>query len=128
MSGRNLRRRSFVGCLLDACRGVFAAVQSEWNMKVHLAMSGAVIVVGVVLNVDRYDWCLLILSISLVLSLELLNTSLEKALDRLAPEEHPLTGLAKDTAAASVLMAACGAASVGLLVFVPHLFSLMEKG
>ena len=41
------------------------------------------------------------------------------------PEQSPLIGAAKDVAAGAVLLAAIGAAVVGLLVFVPHLAALM---
>ena len=48
-------------------------------------------------------WALSLLSAGLVLSLELLNTALERALDRLHQEQHESIRVAKDCAAAAVL-------------------------
>jgi diacylglycerol kinase (ATP) len=60
-------------------------------------------------------------AIILVWSAEAFNTALEELADALHPERDPGIGRAKDVAAAAVLIAALGAAVIGMLVFVPHL-------
>ena len=57
----------------------------------------------------------------IVLSAELMNTAIEATLDRVSVEQHPLAKVAKDTAAAAVLISAGGAVLVGLLILGPHL-------
>jgi diacylglycerol kinase (ATP) len=49
-------------------------------------------------------WALLLLNCGLVLAAELFNTALEHALDHLHPELHPAIKVAKDCAAAAVLV------------------------
>jgi diacylglycerol kinase (ATP) len=52
---------------------------------------------------------------------EALNTAFELLCDVASPEFHPLVEKAKDVAAGAVLIAAIGAAAVGLLVLGPPL-------
>ena len=75
----------------------------------------------------RAPWGLLVLAMALVISAELGNTALEFLADALHPGEKPLVGWAKDVAAAGVLVAALGAALVGLLVLGPRLLALFSR-
>ncbi|MCD0169831.1 diacylglycerol kinase [Deinococcus sp. 23YEL01] len=63
------------------------------------------------------------LACALVLSLELLNTALEAVVDLVSPEWHALAGVAKDAAAAAVLLGSGGALIVGLSVLLPPLLA-----
>ncbi|MFN4250727.1 diacylglycerol kinase [Deinococcus sp.] len=63
------------------------------------------------------------LACALVLSLELLNTALEAVVDLVSPEWHALAGVAKDAAAAAVLLGSVGALIVGLSVLLPPLLA-----
>ena len=56
---------------------------------------------------------------------EALNTAFEFLTYVASPSFHPLAGHAKDVAAGAVLIAAIGAVVIGLLVFGPHLESLL---
>ncbi len=65
------------------------------------------------------------LACGLVLGLELLNTALEALVDLASPEVHPLAKIAKDTAAAAVLLASLSALVVGAVTFGPPLLRLL---
>lgn len=67
----------------------------------------------------------IVLCCALVLSLELLNTSLEAVVDLASPEVHPLAKVAKDAAAAAVLVGSGGALVVGVVVLGPALWRLI---
>jgi diacylglycerol kinase len=84
---------------------------------VHLVAGAAVLVAAGLVGVSAGGLTALILAIGLVLSAELANTAVEAALDAAVPREHPLVGLAKDTAAAAVLVASAAALAVGIVVF-----------
>jgi diacylglycerol kinase (ATP) len=64
-----------------------------------------------------------VLASALVLVAELVNTAVETAVDLAGPSPHPLAAVAKDAAAAAVLVAALGAVAVGLATFGPPLWS-----
>ena len=51
-----------------------------------------------------------------------MNTAIEAVIDLAAPKPHPLAKIAKDVAAAAVLVGACGAALIGLLILGPPLW------
>ena len=67
------------------------------------------------------EWAILIVTMMIVLATELMNTAIEATLDRVSVEQHPLAKVAKDTAAAAVLISAGGAVLVGLLILGPRL-------
>ena len=73
-----------------------------------------------VLEYTNFGPLWIIVAITLVWCAEAFNTALEQLADALHPENHPGIGRAKDVAAAAVLIAAVGAAVIGMLVFVPH--------
>jgi len=90
-------------------------------MKIHVVTGIFVIIAGWYFSITPTEWCLVTLSIVLVLSAEGFNTAIEHLTDLTSPDYHPLAGKAKDVAAGAVLLAAMGAAIVGLIVFLPYL-------
>jgi diacylglycerol kinase (ATP) len=71
------------------------------------------------------EWCLLVLVITAVWVAEGLNTAFEFLCDVASPEFHPLVKKSKDVAAGAVLLSAVGAASVGLLIFIPYVIAYL---
>ncbi len=66
-------------------------------------------------------WAISGLAVALVLSAELMNSSLEALIDHLHPQTHPGIRRAKDIAAGSVLVAGVAALGVGGLLLLSHL-------
>jgi diacylglycerol kinase len=105
-----------------AFRGLAELVVTQHNARIHLAITLAVIGLGLVVGVSHLEWALLALAVGLVWAAEAANTALEWLCDLVSPEHHPLVRKAKDVAAGGVLLAAIAAAAAGLLVFVPRVF------
>jgi undecaprenol kinase len=63
--------------------------------------------------------------VTLVLSLELMNTAIERAIDLVTKDVHPLAKQAKDVAAGAVLVASVGAAVTALIIFGPRLWNVL---
>jgi diacylglycerol kinase len=108
------RRISSFAC---AIKGAAFLIRSQPHARIHLAATGAVFVLGLALNLQRLEWCLLIIAIMIVWVAEGMNTALEAIADAVHPAHHPLIGRAKDVAAAAVLIAAVGAVLIGILIF-----------
>jgi len=108
-----------------AFSGVSVLLHSQHNARIHALATGCVIVAGLALGVSTLEWCALILAMVAVWSAEALNTAFEFLCDVASPQFHPLVKKAKDVAAAGVLLAAIGAALVGLLVLGPHVLDLL---
>lgn len=114
------RRR--VASFGHALRGVGSALRSEVHLRFHAAATIVVLGLGFYCGISRLEWALVALAVAGVWTAELANTAIEALTDLASPDFHPLAGKAKDVAAGAVLLAAAGAAVVGVLVFGPHLF------
>lgn len=110
-----LKNQSFLNRLSFACHGVTSAFAQERSFRTQCLCALAMLAVLLWLRPPALWWALCVLSAGLVLALELLNTALERALDRLHPEQHQSIRVAKDCAAAAVLCASITAAMVGAL-------------
>jgi diacylglycerol kinase len=108
-----------------AWAGLAHAARTQRNMRIHIGLAVAVAAAAWVCSVSRWEASVLTIAVALVLVMELLNTSLEAAIDLCSPQRHPLARIAKDSAAAAVLVAAGASVIVGLVVFVPHLLALL---
>ena len=90
-------------------------------MRYHFLSAVLVVLVALFLRVTTIEFALLTLSVLFVLGTELINTAVEAVVDLVSPEFHPLAKIAKDTAAGSVLLAACGAGITGYLILAKYL-------
>ena len=107
-----------------ALRGMGLLVRTQPNARVHLLAAGLVCIAGIYFGLSGTEWLWIVAAIVLVWGAEAFNTALEELADAVHPEQHPGIGRAKDAAAAAVLIAALGAAVIGVLVFAPHLATL----
>jgi diacylglycerol kinase len=113
------RLRSFV----YAGRGVWQ-LRTEPNARIHLLATAFALILATVLKLSALEWALIVFAIALVLTAEALNTAIEYLANALMPSHHPLVGSAKDLGAGAVLIAATGAAVIGVLVLGPHVLRL----
>jgi diacylglycerol kinase len=100
-----------------AFSGWYYVLRVEPNARIHAAISVAVVAIGLWLRIERLEWAALILTMMIVWMAEFTNTAIEAV-----PETHPLARVAKDVAAATVLIGALGAVLVGLLILGPPLW------
>lgn len=104
-----------------AIDGVKEAFQNERNMKIHVALAIIAILFGFLLNLNNTEWAILALTIGFVFSMEFINTSLEQIVDIVSPEKQEKAKIAKDVAAAGVLISALVAILVGAFLFLPKI-------
>jgi diacylglycerol kinase (ATP) len=104
-----------------ALHGLKLLLLEEHHARLHLLATGLVVGAGLVLGLSRQDWQVLVLTVAMVWLAEGLNTALERVCDAAVPNHHPMVGKAKDVAAGSVLITACFAVVMGLLIFLPYL-------
>ena len=105
-----------------AFEGFILAFKEEPNLKIHFGIGVLVILAGLVLQISKIDWIIIITMIGLVISVELTNTSIEAVVDYLIREEHPGAKIAKDISAAAVLVSALTSAIIGVIIFMPYIF------
>jgi diacylglycerol kinase len=105
-----------------AFAGWWYVLRTQRNAWIHALISIAVIVLALWLRLSAGEWSLLILTIMIVWMAEFTNTALEAVVNMTMPTPHPLAKVAKDVAAATVLVGAIGAVVVGLLILGPPLW------
>lgn len=108
-----------------AARGIKIVFGSEPNMKTHILMAVLVTICGFAFSISSTEWMLCILCFGLVMSAEMINTSIENIVDLVSPEQNELAGKAKDIAAGAVLVCAIISAIVGLIIFIPKGLNLI---
>jgi len=111
-----------------AFAGLGHGLRTQVNLRIHFLAASAVIIAGLLLQISTVEWAILVVTIMIVMSAELFNTAVEAMTDRVGQEYHPLSKVAKDTAAGAVLVSAIGAVIVGLLIFGPRLLALIGQG
>jgi len=103
-----------------AFNGVSAALK-EPNFRIQFISAAIVIFLGFWFHINRYEWLAVILCSAIVLSLELVNSAIEKLCNLVTIEVHPSIKFIKDVCAAAVLVAAISALVIGVVVFYPYL-------
>ncbi len=108
---------SFFKGFFYAGRGLLNAL-SERNFRFHLCAAATVIFFGAKFYSFRAsEWAVLLLTCAVVLSLECVNTALERLCDKVCPEQDNLIKKCKDIAAGAVLVSAIFAAAIGVVLF-----------
>jgi diacylglycerol kinase len=105
-----------------ASEGLKIAFIKGRNFRIQIIIGLLAVIAGMVLNLSMPEWLDLTLVISLVLILELVNTVIETILDIVNPEVSERVKIAKDVAAATVLLASIGSVIIGALLFIPKIF------
>lgn len=119
-----MRSRPLFQSFNYAIDGIIYVLRTQRNMRIHFAIAAAVLTISLFLGVDSIQFMLLLVAISLVLISELLNTAVESAIDITTNTYDPLAKIAKDVAAASVLISAIVSVTIGYLVFYPKLIAV----
>lgn len=107
-----------------AAQGFLYIVRYEHNSRIHLFISGVVLIMGFILHIRRLEWVLVLLCMGLVLTAEMINTTIEKLSDIVSPRKNEQIRVIKDISAAVVLMSSFVAMIAGLIIFVPYLWQL----
>lgn len=110
-----------------AWNGIRAAAQEERNFRFHLCAACYALLASWLAELAAVEWCLIVLCIAAVLALELVNSAVERAVDKPDTTHWWSAGAAKDMAAGAVLVMAAGCLAVGLCLFLPRLPVLWQN-
>ena len=107
-----------------ALKGAIKLITTEHSVMVQSSLAVLMIIAGFVFNITNVEWMFQILAFGLVLSVEGLNTAVEKIADFIHPEYHERIGFIKDIAAGAVFFAAMTAIAIGCIIYIPHVSKL----
>jgi len=109
-----------------AAAGIWAALKSEINLRIHFCAAVVALVLCAVLRVDLWGWVAVLILIGLVIFAELFNTAIETVVDLCSPEYHDLAKRAKDIAAGAVLVLAVISVVTGLAIYIDAFVRLVS--
>lgn len=114
-----------------AIEGIIHSVRTQRNMRIHMVSAIIILTICFFYDLSKMELLILIITISMVISAELINTAVELAIDATTNYYHPLAKLAKNAAAGAVLVTAVNAVAVGYIIFWDKLkiinFILIKK-
>ena len=116
-----MKIKKFTESFNHAIEGITYTVRTQRNMKIHMVVALIVLFFSLFFNLSKLEMVILLVTITMVLVLELINTAIEATIDVLANYYHPLAKIAKNVAAGAVLVAAANAIVVGYLIFFDKL-------
>jgi diacylglycerol kinase (ATP) len=107
-----------------AVEGMTFALTTQRNMRIHFGVAFVAMLLSLLFDLSKLEIVLVFFSIIMVVTAELFNTAVEAVVDLVTSDYHPLAKIAKDVAAAAVLLTAVHAVIVGFFVFFDKLFPL----
>ena len=117
-------RRFYSGRLKSvkyAVRGAFKLISSEHSIMAQFIIAIIMCIAGWYFELSATEWMLQIFATGLVLSIEGVNTAIEKICDFVHPQFDPRIGFIKDVAAGAVFFAALTAMAIGLIIYLPKM-------
>ncbi len=109
----------------NARKGLRLALRSEVNIRIHFCAGILVLLAGAYLEFSAEKLCILLLTIGMVITAEMLNSAIEFSLDAVFHNRYSkLVGMAKDISAGAVMFITAIAVTIGLLLFVPEIINM----
>lgn len=118
---------SFIASFVYAFRGLWYALRTQRNARVHVGVAIIVIAAGIFFHLSAVEFAVIFVAITGVFIAEMFNTVFELCIDLASPEYHPLAKIAKDMAAGAVLLYAMLSIVIGVFIFGPHLWALITR-
>lgn len=115
------RAKSFT----HAGRGLWIFLKTTHNAWVHVFVFIIAILLGFYFSISQSEWISLIIVSGLVLISEAFNTAIEIDINLTSSDFHPFAKDTKDVAGGAVLISAITAFIVGIIIFIPHILTLL---
>ncbi len=109
--------KRFTSSFTYAWSGLRHAIRHEQNMKIHLTLAILILGLSLIFKIPLYEKLILLLVIGIVIALEVINTAIERVVDLVTKEYHPMAKVAKDVSAGAVLAFSIFAAIIGIVIF-----------
>lgn len=103
-----------------AMEGLIYVLKSQRNMRLHFLFSTLLLLLGIYLNLGKFELLMLLTAIVFVLFAEMFNTAIEYTVDLVSNTINPLARIIKDVGAGAVLLASLNALIVFYVVFSRH--------
>jgi diacylglycerol kinase (ATP) len=113
--------RTHVDSFKDAFAGLVWTYKTQPNFRIHLILAIAAICLSLFFQIATVEFAIIIFTILLGLTAEMINTSIESMTDLITTQYHQSAKIAKDVAAGMMLTTAIGAVLIALVIFIPYI-------
>ncbi len=126
LSNPNRSMSNFLSNIRWASEGINYFFKKERNGRIQIIIGFLVIIAGLYFGLKTFEWCFILGCIGVVISLEMVNTGIERICDMLSKDFHPTVKIIKDVAAGAVWWSALFAAIIGAIIFYPYVVQTLR--
>jgi len=112
--------------LTYALAGWVYMLRRQKNTRIMSIASLLMAVLCIWLELDRIEFAIIIIAVTIVWLTEFLNAGIEAAVDLASPDLHPMAQVGKDVASAAVLLGVIASILIGILILGPHLIEKID--
>ncbi len=123
---KDFRLTSRLKSFSPAFHGISTLLRYEHNARIHLVILIIIIAAGILLRISATDWLAILFVSGLVFASECFNTAVEYLSDLITDEQNENIRMAKDVAAAGVLIATAVSVITGFIIFIPEILKLLK--
>ena len=125
MTLKSKDKRKFSGSIKNCLEGINFVITNESNFKKEIVIGIIALLLSYILKISRIEFIIILIMISLVLTSEIINTSIEKVVDLYTKDYNNLAKIAKDVSAGSVLVMSIFSLLVGAIIFLPKIINVL---
>jgi diacylglycerol kinase len=117
---------TFIKGFVHAIEGIFGSWALGRNFRIQSIIGLIALGLCIAFNLRVWEWIVVLILIGGVLSLETINTSIEKLCDLISMQRDPNIKTIKDLSAGAVLIFSLIALVIGCLIFIPKIILLFS--
>lgn len=121
-----MHHRSLIKSFHYAWQGIVYSVRNNQNVRILIGVAILVILASYFFGISGFEMGILAVMVLLVISAEMINTSIEEMTNLIKKEHSQEAKIAKDVSAGMVLIVSAGSFIVGLIIFIPHVLRSLE--
>lgn len=125
MTLKSKDKRKFSGSIKNCLEGINFVITNESNFKKEIVIGIIALLLSYILKISRIEFTIILIMIALVLTSEIINTSIEKVVDLYTKDYNNLAKIAKDVSAGSVLVMSIFSLLVGIIIFLPKIINVL---
>ena len=125
MTLKSKDKRKFSSSIKYCLEGINFVITNESNFKKEIVIGIIALLLSYILKISRIEFIIILIMIALVLTSEIINTSIEKVVDLYTKDYNNLAKIAKDVSAGSVLVMSIFSLLVGIIIFLPKIINVL---
>ncbi len=111
----------------NALNGLKICFVTEPNFRIHTFLAIIAVIFGITFHISAFEWIATCFCIAFVISMEMLNSTIEKLCDVVHQDVHRGIKKVKDIAAGAVLVSAIFSFITGAIIFLPKIIMYLKS-